>query len=343
MEAPMKFMPCKLALSAGLALAIWQPAAFAQSSPATLFDEHVAAGLPQAFSLPRLADDERGAGVDEVVIEERLDTDVVYPDGSHATTYTGTANGREATFTRIGDELSVSVFDEQAALPAAMQRVRRAIQPEAADAIDVPPALSAVTSSRLTATAPPRELQFWIFLHDLSGESNYAKFHNWYIAWWVRDMERTVKPGIPVKVIIKDHIPGVTDFDYHQGTSVEALAGFRTIATDYLWSIGSVPSQLTKTMLFVDERSANWSGAYGVAIPRNTVAMASGTGPRHIIAHEFGHTLDARHEHAQTRFPCVTNMSGYTVGLYSCRIYSGLNDELIRGHVREMVRLELGE
>jgi hypothetical protein len=339
----MKPTPGILGLAVGLALASWQTTVLAQSPPAELFDQRVAAGLPQEFALPRPTDDERGAGVDNVVVEEKLETDVIYPDGSHATTYVGTANGREATFTRIGDTVSVSVFDDAATLPTTARRVRRAVRMEVDDAIDVPPASPGATSARLTSAAPPRELQFWIFLHDQSGESNYAKFHNWYIAWWVRDMERTIKPGIPVKVIIKDRIPGVTDFDYHQGTSADALVGFRRVATDYLWSIGATPWRLTKTMLFVDERSANWGGSYGVAITKNTVAIASGTGPRHIVAHEFGHTLDARHEYAQTRFPCVTNMSDYTPGLFSCRIYSGLNDELIRLHTKEALQVEFGE
>jgi hypothetical protein len=316
----MKYTHGILGLAVGLALASWHTAAVAQSPPAALFDQRIAAGLPQEFSLPRPADDERGAGVDTVVIEERLETDVVYPDGSHATTYIGTANGREATFTRIGDAVSVSVFDDEATLPTDARRVRRAIQPEVDDAIDVPPAAPGAASSRLTAAAPPRELHFWIFLHDKSGESNYAKFHSWYIARWVRDMERTVKPGIPVKVIIKDHIPGVTDFDYHQGTSADALHDFNRIASDYLWRAGATPWQLTKTMLFVDERPANWKGAYGVAFQGKSVAIASGTGPRHVVAHEFGHNLGARHEYAQTRFPCVTNMSDYTLGLFSCLI-----------------------
>ena len=77
-----------------------------------------------------------------------------------------------------------------------------------------------------------------------------------------------------------------------------------------------------------------------MALIRDTVAMASGTGPRHGVAHEFGHTMDARHEHAQTRFPCVTNMSAYTIGLSSCRIYSGENDLKIREYVRQTIERE---
>lgn len=330
----MKLMPYKLALAVGLGLAIWQPAALAQSSPATLFDEHVAAGLPQAFSLVRPAEDERGVGVDQVIIEERLDTEVVYPDGSHATTYIGTANGLEAIFTRIGAELSISLLGEQAGAETPAHRVRRTAQPEVNDVVVPPAALDTLALPRVAGDHPPPELQFWIFLHDKAGESNYAKFHNWYIAWWVRDMEHTVKPGAPVKVIVKDHIPGVTDFDYHQGTRLEALLAFRHVADEYLLGTGAAPSRLTKTMLFVGERPVSWPGVYGVALQRDTVAMASGTGPRHIVAHEFGHTLDAKHDYAETRFPCVTNMKGYEIGFYSCKLYSGINDERIRDYVQ---------
>jgi hypothetical protein len=61
--------------------------------------------------------------------------------------------------------------------------------------------------------------------------------------------------------------------------------------------------------------------------------MATGWGPRHIVAHEFGHLLDARHEYAETRW-CVTNMKDYTIGFVSCRYYSGRNDDQIRAYVR---------
>jgi len=334
MESTMTLTPIKLGLAVGLTLALWQPAALARSAAASLFDDRVAAGLPRAFSLVREAEDERGAGVDQVVVEERLDTDVRYPDGSHATTYIGTANGLEATFTRIGDELGVSVFDERAATPVPVQRVRRAARPEPDDAI-VAPAVPGTEPPGVTNTPAPRALQFWIFLHDEVGETNYAKFHSWYIAWWVRDMERAVTPGIPVKVFIMARLPGVTDFDYHQGSANEALLGFRNVADRYLYKIGIYPSGLTKTMLFVDKRPANWNGAYGMALQRDTVAMASGAGPRHGIAHEFGHTLDAKHELGETRFPCVTNMRPYTIGMYSCRVYTKRNDTRIREHVKE--------
>nr|WP_063571234.1 hypothetical protein [Luteibacter rhizovicinus] len=335
----MTHISSKLALAIGLAFAGWQTTVLAQSSSATLFDGYVAAGLPQAFALPRPADDERGEGIDQVVIEEKLDTDVVFPDGSHAMTYVGTSNGIEATFTRIGDDLSVSVSDERLEPTVSTGRIRRSAAPEMNDAITLPPSASTRAFS-LTAepqTQAPRELQFWIFLHDQSGETNYAKFHNWYIAWWIRDMEHAVKPGIPVKVIIKDHIPGVTDFDYHQAvTSDRSLVKFGNIADRYLDSAGATPSQITKTMLFVNDVAANWGDyTYGVALQNNTVAMASGTGPRHIVAHEFGHTLGAAHRYAEDRFPCVTNMMGFITPRYSCRIYTGANDLEIRRHVKE--------
>ena len=334
----MTFMHGKRGLVIGLAVALWQSAAVAGSSPATLFDERVGAGLPQSFSLPRLATDERGEGVDQVVVEEKLDTDVVYPDGAHATTYIGTANGVEATFTRIGDIVSVSVFSEKYAVARTASALRGAMQPEPDDVVVAPEQVT-FSSPPVAHATVPLELQFWIFLHDQAGESNYAKFHSWYIAWWVRDMERTVKPGLPVKVFIKDHIAGVTDFDYHKGTNVEALVAFRQVAADYMVTAGATSPRLAKSMLFIGKRPAHWYDYYGIALQRDTVAIASRTGPRHVIAHEFGHSMDARHEHGETRFPCVTNMMGYTFGLYSCRIYSGLNDVQIREHVKEAVEL----
>lgn len=331
----------KLTLAFGLVFALpyADPSLAAASPSAALFDKYMAAGLPQAFALPRSVDDERGQGVDDVIVEERLDTDVVYPDGSHATTYVGTANGEEATFTRIGDALSVSVFSETPPLAAASLHAHGDALPGVDDVVAPPAAaLHAPASPSLSNASPARELQFWIFLHDKSGESNYAKFHSWYLGWWVRDMERTVNPGVPIKVFIVDRVPGVTDFDYHQGTRGEALIGFRAAADNHLNRNGNMPSALRKTMLFVNEPAANWEGVYGLALQSDTVAFATGAGPRHGVAHEFGHTLNALHEYGETRFLCVTNMRPYIFGLHSCRIYSGRNDAQIRSYVQEVLR-----
>jgi hypothetical protein len=322
MEALMMFNSRMLPAALGLALAAWQPDALARPSSAALFDDYVSAGLPRAFTLPRPVDDERGQGVDDVIVEDRLDTDVVYPDGSHATTYIGTANGREATFTRLGDVLSVSVSDEPTMPEEPPRRVRRAV-------------LQASSEGGVVPSTAARELHFYIFLHDNAGESNYAKFHNWYIAWWVRDMERTVKPGVPVTVHIKERIAGVTDFNYHGKTVSDMLSGFQRVAANYLTPTGAPESELRKTMLFIGDCPASWDGYYGYARLNGTVAMASGTGPRHGVAHEFGHTIGAVHEDAELRFGCVTNMRSWTPPFVSCKVYSKRNDERIRTYVRE--------
>jgi len=336
----MKPSSLRLTIATGLLLASWHAFALAPSPSAAVFDEYVAAGLPRVFALPRPPDDPRGEGVDQVMVEERLDADVVYPDGTHAATYIGTANGIEATFVRLGDALDVSVFDDSAESKSP-RRVRRSAVSEPDDVVSsTSPSLPAASA---LAAVPARELQFWIFLHDDSGESNYAKFHSWYIAWWIRDMERNIKPGLPVKVFVRDKIPGVTDFDYKPGAHHDVLKRFSKTADDYLKGQGIVPWRLTKTMLFIRERPASWDGIYGIADQGWTAAMASGTGPRHIVAHEFGHTLNAKHAYGELRFPCVTNMMDWVIPYHSCRIYSGINDDHIRNHVRDARRAVLDE
>jgi hypothetical protein len=338
MEANMKPIASRATLAIGLVVLTWQSPALAQSPAAALFDKHVAAGLPQTFSLAHTSDDERGVGVDRVVVEEKLDTDVVYPDGSHATTYIGTANGREATFTRIGDELNVSAPDESTHAPPLGGHVQRLL-PQADDTITAPATLASSESPRTSEGRRPKELQFWIFLHDESGETNYAKFQSWYLSWWLRDMERTVKPGAPLKVFIREHIPGVTDFDYAPGTLVDKLVAFTQVADEYIKTENYQPSRLTKTMLFIGKRPENWpSDIYGISLQGNTVAMASSSGPRHIIAHEFGHSLDAVHDHAEDRPFCVTNMYGYGFGKVSCQVYTKGNDQKIRAHVADALK-----
>lgn len=328
----------QFAVALGIACLACQLPAHALTAQATLFDTHTANGLPQAFSLPRADDDPRGPGADDIDVLTALDVDVELPDGSHVRTWLGNANGRQAMFTRINDELNVEVMESPDGGDMPGRRTRRSPELEFGLAdMFLAPATRPSQPPRAGADLSAKgQLQFWVFLHDASGETDYAKFHNWYLSWWLRDLKAGVLIGTPVRVIVRDQVPGVTDFDYHRGSQVESLLAFRDAADAYLdKSAGPAGKLLRKTMLFVDSRPDSWisAGDYGIALQENTVAMASGTGPRHVVAHEFGHTLGAVHE-AATSWVCgLSNMKGYILGRFACGYYTEENMGLIRSHV----------
>ena len=104
-------------------------------------------------------------------------------------------------------------------------------------------------------------------------------------------------------------MPGVTDIDYHTGTDVERIQDFRVRGAAYARSRGARITPLTKFVLFVNEPARNWDfGTLGASVEPYGAAIASTRGHRHIFAHEVGHLLGARHEDAEFRFLCLTNM-----------------------------------
>lgn len=309
----------RLAVSLILFATAWHAGATTADARVTTFDKHVSAGLPQAFSLPV----EDGQTARRVLVARRLNSDVVLPDGNHATLYTGNVAGQEAVFSRTGETLNISV-DEPA--EGKLTRSRRAAA--LANRSPTPP-------ENDDDPAGPDALRFWIFLHDRAGEPDYAKFHHWYLGWWIKDMETAVRPGVAIKVILQANVPGITDLDCMNAKPEALYRELLVNARKYAEARGERPDRLTKYMLFVGDRPTRWrqEGTYGESEALRGVAMATGWGPRHIVAHEFGHLLDARHEYAETRW-CVTNMKDYTIGFVSCRYYSRRNDDQIRAYVR---------
>jgi hypothetical protein len=180
----------------------------------------------------------------------------------------------------------------------------------------------------------PDGLRVWLFVHDQAGETDSAKVLDWYAAPWVKDMAETVSPGLPVRVSLRSHVPGLTDIDYHAGSDAERIMEVANAGERHALSEGQPIGGLNLFVLLVGDVPGNWpTGTRGTSNPLRGTAIISNHGHRHIFAHEVGHLLGATHEAAESRPFCVTNMGGMTLGLLSCLYYTKANDENIRRYI----------
>ncbi|QWT20373.1 hypothetical protein KPL74_21850 [Bacillus sp. NP157] len=180
-----------------------------------------------------------------------------------------------------------------------------------------------------------RPLHVWIFVHDSAGETDAAKFMNWYVDWWIKDMETTVAPGVPITVSLRAHVPGLTDIDYQRGKEDDRLREFRNAGGAYARAEGGRADAMNKFVLFVGAPLANWpSGTYGTAAPTLDTAIASNHGHRFVFAHEVGHLLGATHEASEQRAFCTTNMGRMEFAKLGCYVYTKANDRKIRDYLQ---------
>lgn len=288
-----------------------------------IFDAHAAA-LPSHFSLPD------PAGERQVALLRKLPADLEI-DGKPASVFVARIDGRPGTIARVGDGLDIVLDDEEPLRAVSGGPIDRVID---GSEDPPPPGHELRGRARATVDAAPKAIEVWVFLHETAGENDPAKFVNWYLTWWAKDMEDNVTPGVPVRVRVHSKAPGLTDMDYHTGTDADRIRDVGLRGAEFARSRGARVTSLTKFVLFIDEPARNWEpGTLGGAVERYGAAIASNRGHRHIFAHEVGHLLAARHEDAEHRFFCITNMKDSLWGAASCRYYSQPNNENIRRYV----------
>lgn len=332
----MKKIMLTIAIASGLAA--WTIPAPAQSLPiAEAFDQQISGGLPHDVLLSR-----PGATPQRVNVLERLDTTLDFPDGTQGTLYLAEVDGRPASVIRVGDRVDVVVDDDTPTAPPRMARFSSGSDAwpwlEGSDLLLLPgnEEPEALTELYGGSDAPAEKtLHIWVFLHDRSGEHDYAKFLNWYAAWWIKDMETNVRPGMPIRVSLRARIPGLTDMDYHAGKAEKSISNVAVAGARYVREHGGHVDNLSRFVLFVNEPPRNLpSGVLGGAIESYGAAIASNRGHRHIFAHEVGHLIGATHEAAENRFFCVTNMGNNIIGKAACRVYTKANEKNIRDYLR---------
>ncbi|WP_369926956.1 hypothetical protein [Xanthomonas sp. NCPPB 2632] len=335
----MKTLVLTIAMASGLAA--WTPLASASARStevAAAFDRQVADGLPCDVLLSP-----PGTAPQRITVLERLTTHLDFPDGSQGTMYLARVDGRSASVVRVGERVDVAVDDDDTPAPAPRMS-RYAAGPGAwpwLDGSDLLHMADGEAPDELTElygggdASAEKTLHVWVFLHDRSGEDNYAKFLNWYAAWWIKDMETTVRPGMPIRVSLRDRIPGLTDLDYHAGKAEKRISDVAVAGARYVRESGGHVDNLSRFVLFVADPPRNFpSRVLGGAIEPFRAAIISNRGHRHIFAHEVGHLIGATHEAAENRFFCVTNMADNIIGKAACQVYTKANDQNIRDYLR---------
>ncbi|WP_052698010.1 hypothetical protein [Luteibacter yeojuensis] len=330
----MKFKTLSLALCLGLATL--SPAAVAQHATSTAaFDARADAGLPfdawvtQGDQAPAL-----------VTVLERLETVIDLPDGTTGTVYLAEVDGRGATLVRAGDRIALTMDDTPPA-PAAGRGARHRrfadsipIDWAGLDDLITRPGDGEEEEELFAPGDGSRALHVWLYIHDDAGENDHAKVLSWYAAWWIRDMEKTVRPGVPIRVSLRARVPGVTNLAYHQGSREDRILELAKAARDDVKARGEPVTPLTRYVLLVGKPAASWgAGTFGLAIEQSGAALISNHGHRHVFAHEVGHLLGATHEAAEDRWNCVTNMGPMVLFKVACRVYTKANDQNIRDYI----------
>jgi hypothetical protein len=326
-----------------------------------LFDRALARGLPQAIVLPSSGDKEGGDEAERhmLVIESPLDVELRF-QGSDAgdvtgTMYLATWQGEPAVVTRSGRHLDISVHrtdrtevtgfssdtDESHHVSDPGEDLGRpVIVPEGlAQPIDearTMPVLSTAvsTAGRQRRSVVPPTLIFWMFMHDDTLGMSRQHVHANYVAWWIADMKR-ILPTRRLWAIYSQQIAGVTDIPYGHASSLVDW----TSAIDHYARREKLPLIRGvfeyKFMLVTNEDVA--PGVAGLAWLGGDEAMATLKGRYTIIAHEYGHTLNAVHDDAEirwsTKWPCETNLrSNVNMLLANCYRYSAANERRMRSY-----------
>ena len=302
--------------------------ATAQDRPLEVFDAHAAGPLPARFVLPV-----PNGGEHSVLLIRRFRSDIRV-NGEPAAMFRAEIDGRPGSIVRQGGILDITLDEEVPAAPAGTGPIDYELSPG-----ETLPAVPLVRSlgRKAPGADPDTGITVWLFLHRDAQEYDRAKVLSWYANWWLDDMETTVTPDVPVRIWVVESAHGITDMDYHAGTIHQRMGDLSVRGREFAAASGETTTPLHKYVLLVGKPAGNWpKGAIGVAIQAHGAAMISNEGPRLVLAHELGHLLGARHENAESRFLCDTNMIEKAEYLKPpCKVYTKANDALIRQYVHD--------
>ena len=299
----------------------------------SLFDTAVSRALPQTVMF--------SSSTGTLVVESTLDVEIRFPGSVSANAlgsmYRGTWNGEQAVVTRSGDHLDISVPRGDTMDVIGFSRDTEGshrIDGATANVAASKPAAQGIPVPRARRAAGLASLVFWIFLHDDTLDVSRQHIHASYVAWWIADMKR-ILPARRLWVIYSQQVEGMTDMPYgHPSTlkdwsqAVDAYAKREQlprnrIDLDYKFML------LTKNDVVPGVSGLAWLGGHE--------AVATLKGRYSVVAHEFGHTLEAVHDHAEVRWssgwPCETNLTSSTSVLRAnCYRYSAANERRMRAY-----------
>lgn len=183
-------------------------------------------------------------------------------------------------------------------------------------------------------------LTVWAFVHDELSEISDEQLQKDYFDHWLSEMREIVP--IPVRIVFRRNVAGLTDIDYRQLTPNASLSAWADAA--FAWRRrNNSPGGLVdnKHLLLVRD-------ALGASDDDTIAGLAYQTGHAAIASlqayptagHELGHTLSATHEQSQVNFNgwfCETYMFPSRLALRSnCYRYSDENRANIANYLKRL-------
>lgn len=183
-------------------------------------------------------------------------------------------------------------------------------------------------------------LTVWAFVHDELSEISDEQLQKDYFDNWLIEMGEIVP--VPVKIIFRRQVAGLTDIDYRRLEPSASLSAWADAA--FAWrrrhnsSGGLVDNKYLLLVREVLGHSDNETIA-GLAYQTGHAAIAS-LKAYSTAGHELGHTLSATHEQSQVNFNgwfCETYMFPSRFGLRSnCYRYSDENRANIANYLKRL-------
>lgn len=173
-----------------------------------------------------------------------------------------------------------------------------------------------------------------LFIHDQLDPGEILSLGPEYLEWFIKELSHVT--GRRIQIITVTHTPGMTDFGYRQGDTLQALSDWRSRVMDYI-EAKNLPRSTKRHKYILVTRHKPTSDILGVAFSTSGVAIAS-IKSYSTLGHEVGHLLGATHEHAETRLlslpPCRTLMyPEHNEFIANCFEFSARNRQAIHEYV----------
>ncbi|MFQ6575240.1 hypothetical protein [Pseudomonas sp. UM16] len=180
----------------------------------------------------------------------------------------------------------------------------------------------------LPSAVAARSLVISVYPHNELAAISDEQFNKDYFQHWLDEMR--LFTNHPIEVIFKRNVPGITDIDYSDMSSLQLLETFSQQIPER--------SYLNKHILLTegvyDRSGLNYNA--GLAYEKGVTAIASIT-TYSSAAHEIGHMLSATHEDAEVKFNgwvCETYTHPRVPLRSNCYRYSDKNRQNIADYIQ---------
>jgi hypothetical protein len=317
----------------GVAIALSLTTTARADDVATRFERIVAEGLPTTFAIHHRAVDGDEGTSSLMTIDERLPVELAFPDGTTGSMYAGTLDGHDIVATRHDGH--VELDDE------------RHLTRRVTDMTPTPHATRNRRAQALAQDGSPRTVNVHFLLHENLRERFTADdIHHDYVAWWLKDMTKTILPFM--RIVVHYHMSdmpeaegspshmmpgGIMRLDLRNANALQVVADAAEVM--FARVDGTADAHLNKLVMLVGgELKGNIDG---MAYQRGAAAIASVDGSYRVVAHELGHLFGAEHDDGAVLYRggwwCESNMYPVVFQLRSkCYAYTRENQRRIRNY-----------